>query len=259
MGSETPRVVVFAEKELHPFYRAFAAGLGPAKILTCREGPGWAREGQADLVLIDCGFSIRLGLDLLKRIKKSSPGTMVVIITERSYEDAVIEAFRAGARYYLRKPVSLSGLRRISMGLLKLKGEAREERSAFVEKGKSLEAAHGEIVSGRPANLLRAVGFIEENLGHPLNLEICAREANLSKFQFCRAFQRHFGVSPMRFVNILRICRAQELLSRNDLNITEIAMNVGFREHGSFTKAFKKQTGQLPSEFRNSLRGSPKV
>ena len=254
MGKTEPLVVVFAENDLHSFYKAYAAGMESAKILVCHDGPGWTKKGRAHLVLIDCGFRTRKGIALLRLIKEASPGTMVVIINEKSSEESVIEAFQAGARYYLRKPVSISELRRISMNLLELKKKSGERRSPFVDEAMPDPAPVGEILTGMPSNLIRAVHFIEENLGTPLDLETCAREGHLSKYQFCRAFKKHLGMTPMDFVNSMRISRAQELLKRDDLNITQVAHYVGFRDHGTFVKAYKKRTGVLPSEFKKALK-----
>lgn len=254
MGAKEPLVVVFAEKELHSFYKAFAAGMESSKVLVCQEGPGWSMKGRAHLVFIDCGFRTRQGIALLKQIKKACPSTMVVIINEKSSEESVIEAFQAGARYYLRKPISVSRLRRISNSLLKLKGMSGERRLPYIDEPKPDPVTAGEILTGMPANLIRVVHFIEENLGDALDLETCAREGHLSKYQFCRVFKQHLGMSPMSFVNSMRISRAQELLKRDDLNITQVALNVGFKDHGTFIKAFKKRTGILPSEFKKSLK-----
>lgn len=257
MADKLPRVVVFSEKELHHFYRAFAAGLGATDVLSCCEAPEFILKGQADLVFIDCGFRVKNGLGLLREIKRANPQTMVVIITEKSSEETVIEAFHSGARHFIKKPVSLSSLRRVARSLLKLKKETKEQRSPYVEKARDSSVPAGEVVSGKPANLMRAVQFIEENLGDALDLDAIAKVASLSRFQFCRAFKRHFGMPPMKFVNALRIDRAQDLLRRQELNITEVAMNVGFRDHGSFIRAFKKQSGVLPKTFRDSLETVP--
>lgn len=253
MADNAPRMVVFSEKELHHFYKSFAAGMGSTEVLGCCDAAGWIRNGQADLVFIDCGFRVRNGLELLREIKRVSPRTMVVIITENSSEETVIEAFHAGARQFIKKPVSLSSLRSVARSLLKLKKETREVRSPYVEKARHHPATAGEVVSGKPANLMRAVQFIEENLGDALDLNAISKVASLSRFQFCRAFKRHFGMPPMKFVNTLRIDRAQELLRRQELNIIEVAMNVGFRDHGSFIRAFKRHAGVLPRTFRDSI------
>jgi transcriptional regulator GlxA family with amidase domain len=257
MADKAPRIVVFSEKELHHFYKSFAAGMGSTEVLGCCDAPVWIHNGQADLVFIDCGFRIKKGLDFLREIKRASPRTMVVIVTEKSSEETVIEAFHAGARQFIKKPVSLSSLRSVARSLLKLKKEAKEVRSPYVEKASRHPAPAGEVVSGKPANLMRAVQFIEENLGEALDLDAVAKVASLSRFQVCRAFKQHFGMPPMKFVNTLRIDRAQELLRRQELNITEVAMNVGFRDHGSFIRAFKRHAGVLPKTFRDSIEDGP--
>lgn len=254
MGAKEPLVVVFAEKELHTFYRAFAVGLDSARVLECQDGPGWTQKSKAHLVFIDCGFRTRKGIALLKQIKKASPGTLVVIINEKSSEESVIEAFHAGARYYLRKPVSVSELRRIATSLLKVKGMSEEKRSPYVDEEEPNPGSTAEVLIDMPANLIRVVHYVEENLGSLLDLETLAREGHLSKFQFCRAFKQYLGMSPMNFVNSMRVSRAKELLRRDDLNITQVALNVGFKDHGTFINAFKKRTGFLPSEFKKSLK-----
>jgi AraC-like DNA-binding protein/CheY-like chemotaxis protein len=254
MGVETPAVVIFADKNLHSFYKAFATAMGATEVLSSQDAPSWIPHGKADLVIIDCGFRIRQGLRFLKELKKANPRTIVVLIAEKSSENNVIEAFQSGARFYLRSPVGISALRNISRKLLKLRKETREERSSFVEDKKPLPMPSPDISSGKPANVLHAIQFIEENLGGPLDLETCAKQANLSKFHFCRAFKRHFGLSPMKFVNSLRLSRAQDLLCRDDLNITDVAMNVGFNDLGSFIKAFKRYMGVPPRKFRRSSR-----
>jgi AraC-like DNA-binding protein/ActR/RegA family two-component response regulator len=254
MGAKAPAVVVFADKELQAFYRAYASGLESAKVMDCHEGPAWASRGRAELVVIDFGFRPSQGLDLLKVIKKSAPSTVVVMVAERSSEETVIEAFHAGARRYLRKPVGMIRLRGVTRSLLKLSRTAAESRVPFAEDGPGRSAPGGGVRTGKPANLLKAVHFMEENLGLPIDLETCAKEASLSKFQFCRAFKRYFGTPPIKYLTSLRIGRARDLLAHDDLNITEVAMSVGFPDQGSFTKAFKRQTGLLPSRFRHSIR-----
>jgi AraC-like DNA-binding protein len=257
VGRTLANVVVFALQELHAFYRAFALSLEHGEVFGCNEAPRQIRRGLADLAVIDCGFKVESGLKLLREIKKASPGTIVVLVAENSSEDAVIEAFHAGARRYLKKPVTVAQLRRVAEGLLCLRCEAQEERRPFLEASEKDRALPGDVSSGHPANLLRAAQYIVENLSEPLDLESCARAGNLSKYQFCRAFHKHFGMAPINFIRSLRVSRAKELLRRDNLNITEVALYVGFRDHRGFIRAFKTQTGMLPSEFKRSVRTGP--
>jgi AraC-like DNA-binding protein/CheY-like chemotaxis protein len=254
MNTRNRGVVVFAEADRHPFYRAFAVGGEPTEIRDFRGAFDWVPGGKADLAIIECGFRIHQALGLLRAIKRASPATVVIIITEAGSEGDAIESFNAGARQYLKMPVDIFRLRELVKALLKLKRETREKRSLLVEGEKTPEVGAVKITSREPANLLRAIKYIEENLEDAIDLETCAREGSLSKFQFCRVFKQHFGISPMRYVSLLRVNRAKVLLQRDDLNITEVSSKAGFKSGASFLKAFKRSTGLSPREYRNSSK-----
>jgi AraC family transcriptional regulator len=60
-------------------------------------------------------------------------------------------------------------------------------------------------------------------------------------------------VPPHRYLTSRRIERAKVLLAGRKLSVTEIGMSVGFSETSSFTAAFRKLTGETPTEYRRSL------
>jgi len=243
-------LVIFTKKEYYPFYRAFSSFEKSTKIMTCDEAFDWIHQDEADIAIIDCGFRINHGLNLLKEIKRVSPPTIVFVITEASTEETAIEAFHSGARYYLRKPVNSTELRDLIRNFLKLKRETHGKRIPYISPEKTAPELAGEIWSDKPVSLLYAVRYVEENLEDPIDLDILARQANLSKYYFCRLFKKHLGMTPMKFVRLMRVSRAKDLLHRKDLNITEVALSAGFKDHGSFIKAFRIVTGFTPREYR---------
>jgi AraC family transcriptional regulator len=56
-----------------------------------------------------------------------------------------------------------------------------------------------------------------------------------------------------RYLTSQRIERAKSLLAERKLSVTEIGLDVGFRETSSFASAFRKVTGETPSDYRRSL------
>jgi len=256
-GQRRSSVVILAEKASHPFYQAMSMGDDSAAVLDCQKASEWVHGGRADLVIIDCGFRIKVGHDLLRMIKAADPATIIILLGEGASAEAVIEVYNAGARTYLNKPVEISRLRDLVHQLLDLKGRTVERRSPYVQKEEPDSAGNVAVTSDIPGPLLRSVRFIEENFEDPIDLNACAREGCLSKYQFCRVFRRHFGLTPMRYVNMLRVKRAKGFLLRDDFNVTEIAHKVGFHDHGSFIRAFKKYTGFLPREYRNLAKIRP--
>jgi AraC family transcriptional regulator len=95
--------------------------------------------------------------------------------------------------------------------------------------------------------------YIEEHLADELSLSCLAQLVQLSPFHFSRAFKQSFGVPPHRYLILRRIDRAKAFLAERKLSVTEIGLDVGFSETSSFTAAFRRITGETPTDYRRSL------
>jgi AraC family transcriptional regulator len=98
----------------------------------------------------------------------------------------------------------------------------------------------------------RLVEFIEEHLAADISLTALAEIAGLSLFHFARAFTQSFGVPPHQYHMGRRMDRARSLLQKPALSVTEIGIQIGFRETSSFTRAFRRFTGLTPTEYRRN-------
>jgi len=96
----------------------------------------------------------------------------------------------------------------------------------------------------------RVVEFIEEHLAEEISLAALAALADLSLYHFARAFTQSFSMPPHRYHMARRMDRARSLLQRRSLSVTQIGIQVGFRETSSFTRAFRRFTGLTPTEYR---------
>jgi len=99
----------------------------------------------------------------------------------------------------------------------------------------------------------KLVQYIEEHLADEISLSSLAQLVRLSPFHFSRAFKESFGMPPYRYLTRQRIERAKGLLAARNRSVTEIGLDVGFSETSSFTAAFRKVTGETPTEYRRSL------
>lgn len=98
--------------------------------------------------------------------------------------------------------------------------------------------------------LLKVCRYIHHHLDEPLSLEQLSEIACASKYHFHRIFQVALGMSVMQYAQRLRLKRASMQLAFESDGIITIALAAGFNSHEAFSRAFKRQTGQSPSEFR---------
>lgn len=97
----------------------------------------------------------------------------------------------------------------------------------------------------------RAISYLEENYMKKIVLQEIADVANLSKFFFARIFRDVTKKTVFEYLTELRINRAKQMLETSDThNITEIGRRCGFKNSNKFSAAFKRLTGNTPSEYR---------
>lgn len=102
--------------------------------------------------------------------------------------------------------------------------------------------------------LNRARKFIDLCYELPLNLEEISSHACFSRYHFLRLFRQAFNKTPHQYLVERRIEKAKELLSTNDLRVTDVCLEVGFQSLGSFSSLFHKSVGQTPITFREKNR-----
>ena len=97
-----------------------------------------------------------------------------------------------------------------------------------------------------------AVDFIRDNLEDQLSVPQLARKVHMSVRQFERKFKQAFRISPRAFIIKMRIHAACERLRSGNEPITNIALDLGFYDHSSFTRHFVKHMGTTPIKFRKA-------
>jgi AraC-like DNA-binding protein len=91
---------------------------------------------------------------------------------------------------------------------------------------------------------------VSDNPSYEWSLKIMAKNIFLSVPHFCRLCRQFFNITPMRMVTRLRLHKAQGLLKNTDLNLEQIAEEVGYENAFSFSVSFKKLFGISPSSVR---------
>ncbi len=247
-------VIIIAEMESHVLYNAIRLEGERTKIVCRKDALEAIQNSSLDVILLDCGSDTICGLELLRKIKNLRVDTPVIFIAGESSMDVVADTLRTGAREFFIKPVDIFELKRVIRRFLDIKRASREKRIPFMT---SVTAGNDLCVtSDKPSNLLRAASYIGDNLSEKITTEGLSRMANLSKYHFCRNFKKHFGTSPMKFVTLVKINKAKELLKREDLRVKEVASHTGFNNLGTFIRQFKKAEGLTPTSYKELRKKS---
>lgn len=99
----------------------------------------------------------------------------------------------------------------------------------------------------------RVLEYIDRRLPEVLSLRALSQVAQFSEFHFHRQFTFYVGLTPARYIQLVRLRRAGHRLAFNPLeSITRIALDSGFAHAESFSRAFKETFGQSPSAFRRN-------
>ena len=98
----------------------------------------------------------------------------------------------------------------------------------------------------------KVVAYINNHLDETLELKTLANEAALSDFHFHRIFKALKGEAIGGYITRLRLEATARLLRYTSLTIEEIAFNIGYETPASLSKAFKKQYGISPTEYRTN-------
>ena len=98
----------------------------------------------------------------------------------------------------------------------------------------------------------KVVAYINNHLDETLDLKKLANEAAVSDFHFHRIFKALKGEAIGGYITRLRLEATARLLRYTALTIEEIAFNIGYETPASLSKAFKKQYGISPTEYRTN-------
>jgi AraC-like DNA-binding protein len=89
-----------------------------------------------------------------------------------------------------------------------------------------------------------------------VSLAAAAQAVNLSSKYFSDVFRKATGIPFVEYVGRVRVEKAKDLLVNPRLRISEIAFEVGFQSLSQFNRAFRRNAGTSPREYRHALPGA---
>jgi AraC-like DNA-binding protein len=98
----------------------------------------------------------------------------------------------------------------------------------------------------------QAMAYVHQHYAEPISRDDMADHLGMSGDYLSHCFRTEVGMTPITYLNRYRVNKARVLLAESELNVTEVAMAVGFSDSGYFSRVFRRQVGVSPDAYRRS-------
>ena len=147
----------------------------------------------------------------------------------------IMNIMRDGEEFYLEEAKGI--LASLLVEIARLNRRSEEER---VEEEK-----------GKLTNMItRVQDFVSYHYMEDIKVEDLAKSCHISETHFRRVFTSYMKMSPLEYINTVRINTACELLQKTDEPVADIAHKCGFITNSTFNRNFKQLMGVTPVEWR---------
>ena len=199
-----------------------------------------------DVIISDVMMPGMDGLECCRRLKGElqTCHIPVILLTACSLDEQRIQGYDGGADSYISKPFNsqllLSRIRNLITNHRQLKQFFGDSQS--IEK-ESISELDKDFVT-------RFKALVGEKMKDPeLNVEDLGRDMGMSRVQLYRKLKSLTNYSPNELLRQMRLKKAASLLAASDMTIAEVAYEVGFSSPSYFTKCYKEQFGESPTDF----------
>jgi signal transduction histidine kinase/ligand-binding sensor domain-containing protein/DNA-binding response OmpR family regulator len=214
---------------------------------------GWQKTLSAHphLVISDVNMPVMNGIALCTKIK-SDPRTRqipVILLTAMTGEEEQLRGLEKGADDYIVKPVRFEIMLSRVRNLLTRRAPAKQMMVL------PPPADNATVLSADEKFMQKALEIVEKNLSNAgFSVEELSRELFMNRVSVYRRIYAITGQPPIEFIRGVRLQRAAHLLTQTEMNVTEVAYEVGFNNPKYFTKYFKMAYSMLPSAYAAAMR-----
>jgi DNA-binding response OmpR family regulator len=206
------------------------------------------RKFNVTIIVSDVMMPVMNGIELCKQIKTNIQWSHIpiILLTARTAEEYIMEGLEIGADDYITKPFNFDILK---VRIQKFVEWADKNHASFSQK---LEVSPAEItITSLDESLIeKAIKAVEENIGDTdFSVETLSIILGLSRGHLYKKLIAITGKGPTEFIRTIRLKRGRQLLEKSQMQISEIAYEVGFNSPKRFAKYFRDEFGLSPSEY----------
>lgn len=111
-------------------------------------------------------------------------------------------------------------------------------------------ASYTTMESNENFYITQAVDYIKKSPLQNITVTDVADYLHISRSHLYGLFKKHLGTTPQAFLTSAKIINARELLTVTDIPVSSVAFSCGYQNPFAFSRAFKKETGMTPREYR---------
>jgi signal transduction histidine kinase/ligand-binding sensor domain-containing protein/DNA-binding response OmpR family regulator len=208
-----------------------------------------------DLIVSDVMMPGKDGITLCKELKSQiiTSHIPIILLTARSSTVFEIQGLQTGADDYVTKPFNPTIIKARIASLL----ENRKKIRALLLNKIQFEPTVTEIekdANTESAFIQKAIILVENNLQNSsFSIDNMVDELNMSQSTLYRKIKSLTGLSLTSFIRSIRLKKAAHLILIDDLNLSQIAYEVGFNDYKYFKISFEKQYNCLPSKYKEKM------
>lgn len=199
-----------------------------------------------DVIVSDVMMPGMDGIECCRRLKTElqTCHIPVILLTACSLDEQRIQGYNGGADSYISKPFNSQLLLSRIRNLI----DSRRQLRQFFGDNQTL--AKENICDIDKDFVSRFKSLVEEKMRDPeLNVEDLGKDMGLSRVQLYRKLKSLTNYAPNELLRQARLKKAISLLASSEMTVAEIAYEVGFSSPSYFTKCYKEQFGESPTDF----------
>ena len=201
-----------------------------------------------DLIISDVMMPEIDGFELCQMLKENelTSHIPIIMLTAKADDASKLEGLEYGADAYLSKPFNKQEL------LIRIKNliAIRKQLQVRYQNISSPLITTNQQLIKEDAFVLKVKSIIEDRLNDfdfgPTQL---AEAIFLSKTQLHRKLRALTNKSTGQYIHFIRLHKAKQLLEQGEMNVTQVALEVGYKELSYFSKLFSSEFGVIPSSI----------